>query len=55
MLQMILLRMGREARLMAVLLVGMTLVMAFLALGPMYVQAIAASAFEVQLDNMQAF
>lgn len=55
MLQMILLRMWREWRLMSILLVGMALVIAFLALGPLYVQAIAASEFESQLDRARAF
>lgn len=51
MIQMILLRMWRERRLMLILLIGMSLVTSFLALGPLYVRTIAAAEFEGRLAN----
>ena len=51
MLRLILLRLWRERRKMAILLLSMCLVNAFLALGPLYVQAIAAAGFEQRANN----
>lgn len=53
MLQMIVLRMWRERRRMLILFVGLCLVTAFLALGSLYVRAIAAAEFEVRLDESE--
>src|SRR5215510_7928968 len=51
MLNLILLRMWRERRLMAVLLLGMCLVTGFMALGPLYVQAVAGADFDQRIAN----
>lgn len=53
MIQIILLRMWRERNLMLILFIGLCLVTGFLALGPLYVRAIAAAEFETQLDRSQ--
>ncbi|MCA9916028.1 MAG: hypothetical protein KC496_21885, partial [Anaerolineae bacterium] len=52
MIQIVLLRMWRERRLMIILFAGLCLVTAFLALGPQYVRAIAAAEFESQLNRV---
>jgi len=49
--QIVLLRMWRERRLMFILFTGLCLVTSFLALGPLYVRAIAAAEFETQLNR----
>ncbi|MEM9954603.1 MAG: ABC transporter permease [Chloroflexota bacterium] len=49
--QMILLRMWRERRLMIILLVGMCLLTGFLALSPLYVQAINAAELETRIES----
>lgn len=46
MLNLILMRLWRERRLMFIMFAGMVLVTAFLALGPLYVDSVAASEFE---------
>lgn len=54
MIQMILLRMWRERRLMLILFIGLCLVTSFLALGPLYVRAIAAAEFETRFDSARS-
>lgn len=47
-------RLWRERRVMSVLLLAMLFVTAFLALAPLYVRAVAASEFDIRLDNLTA-
>jgi ABC-type antimicrobial peptide transport system permease subunit len=54
MLKLILLRMWRERRVMFVLLFGMCLVTGFMALGPLYVQAVAGADFDQRIANAPA-
>ncbi len=51
MLRLIILRLVRERRLMAVLLLSMCLVTGFLALGPLYIQALSVSDFDQRIDT----
>lgn len=50
----ILRRIWRERRLMGVLLVALSLVTAFMALGPLYVRAIAGAELEIRLNRLTA-
>lgn len=53
MLNLVFLRIWRERRLMGVLLFSMCLVAGFLALGPLYVRAIAAADFDQRVTNAE--